>query len=118
MPPNVKTVPATPPAIVTAVVAILIKDPFKPVVGLVGAAGNLVGGLFSDRRLKKNIKHIGESPNGIKIYSFEYTNKNLGDGVYQGVMSDEIPKEAVVKHESGYDMVDYSKLDVEFKNLI
>jgi hypothetical protein len=33
-------------------------------------------------------------------------------------MSDEIPSEAVVKHPSGYDAVDYSKLDVEFKNLI
>jgi len=87
--------------------------------GMVSAGANLIGGLFgSDRRLKKNIKHIGKSPNGIKIYSFEYINKDLGDGVYQGVMSDEIPKEAVVKHKSGYDMVDYSKLDVEFKNLI
>jgi len=30
-------------------------------------------------------------------------------------MSDEIPKEAVVKHTDGFDRVDYSKLDVEFK---
>ena len=86
--------------------------------GLFSAGANLGGALFSDRRLKKNIKHIGNSPNGIKIYTFEYINKNVGDGVYQGVMSDEIPSEAVVKHPSGYDTVDYSKLDVEFKNLI
>tara|TARA_R100000234_G_C5002653_1_gene181078 strand:+ start:2216 stop:3250 length:1035 start_codon:yes stop_codon:yes gene_type:complete len=86
--------------------------------GLVGAGGNLIGSLFSDRRLKENIKHIGRSPSGIKIYTFEYKNKNIGDGIYQGVMSDEIPRDAVVKHDSGYDMVDYSKLDVEFKNLI
>ena len=42
IPPKVKTVPAAPPAIVTAVVAILIKDPFKPVVGLDGAPGIVV----------------------------------------------------------------------------
>lgn len=32
-------------------------------------------------------------------------------------MSDEIPQEAVIKHIDGYDRVDYSKLDVEFKNI-
>ena len=42
IPPSVNTVPAAPPAIVTAVVAMLIKDPFKPVVGFVGAPGMVV----------------------------------------------------------------------------
>ena len=32
-------------------------------------------------------------------------------------MSDEIPKENVVINQDGYDMVDYSNLDVEFKKL-
>jgi len=86
--------------------------------GLVSGAANLVGGLFSDRRLKKNIKQIGSSPKGIKIYTFEYIDDKLGKGTYQGVMSDEIPQEAVIKHSSGFDTVDYSKLDVEFKNII
>jgi hypothetical protein len=66
----------------------------------------------SDRRLKKNIKLIGKSPLGLNIYSFKYKDKK---GIYQGVMSDEIPKEAVIKHTDGFDRVDYSKLDVEFK---
>ena len=69
----------------------------------------------SDRRLKKNIKLIGYSPSGLKIYAFEYINNKLGKGIYQGVMSDEIPEYAVIKHQDGYDKVDYSKLDVEFK---
>lgn len=69
---------------------------------------------FSDRRLKKDIKLLGLSPSGIKIYSFKYIDSSIGKGVYQGVMSDEIPQDAVIKHASGYDMVDYSKLDVEF----
>ena len=83
----------------------------------VGIQGQMAG-MLSDRRLKKNIKHIGNSPSGIRIYKFEYIDDNLGKGMYQGVMSDEIPKEAVIKHSSGYDAVDYSKLDVEFKNII
>lgn len=74
-------------------------------------------GIFSDRRLKKNIKLIGKSNSGINIYLFEYINKLLGEGIFQGVMSDEIPIHAVVKHSSGYDWVDYSLLDVEFKSL-
>jgi len=32
-------------------------------------------------------------------------------------MSDEISQHAVIKNKDGYDMVDYSKLDVEFKNI-
>jgi hypothetical protein len=71
----------------------------------------------SDRRLKKNIKLIGNSPSGLKIYAFEYIDKIFGEGIFQGVMSDEIPQEAVIKHPDGYDRVNYSKLDVEFKRI-
>lgn len=83
---------------------------------LTGALGGIASA-FSDRRLKKNIKLIGKSSSGLNIYMFEYINKVLGDGIFQGVMSDEIPKEAVVKSKNGYDRVDYSKLDVEFKQI-
>jgi hypothetical protein len=83
---------------------------------LTGALGGIASA-FSDRRLKKNIKLIGKSPSGLNIYMFEYINKVLGDGIFQGVMSDETPKEAVVKSKNGYDRVDYSKLDVEFKQI-
>ena len=72
--------------------------------------------LLSDKRLKKNIKLIGQSIKGINIYSFEYIDSRIGKGVYQGVMSDEVPSYAV--HSiGGYDAVDYSKIDVEFKLL-
>jgi hypothetical protein len=71
----------------------------------------------SDRRLKQNIKFLRLSPSGLKIYRFEYINKLFGKGVYQGVMSDEIPQHAVIKHTDGFDRVDYSKLDVEFKQI-
>jgi hypothetical protein len=32
-------------------------------------------------------------------------------------MSDEIPAHAIVKHEDGFDRVNYNKLDVEFKKI-
>jgi hypothetical protein len=71
----------------------------------------------SDRRLKKNIKSIGESSSRLKIYSFEYIDKKYGEGIWQGVMSDEVPVDAVIKHLDGYDRVDYSKIDVQFKQI-
>jgi len=71
----------------------------------------------SDRRLKKNIQLIGHSLSGLRIYAFEYINKAFGEGIWQGVMSDEIPKDAIIKHKDGYDRVDYSQLDVEFKQI-
>ena len=70
----------------------------------------------SDRRLKKNITKIGESNRGFNIYSFEYKDSLDGEGLFQGVMSDEIPQEAVTSVD-GYDRVNYSMLDVEFKQI-
>jgi hypothetical protein len=74
-------------------------------------------GFGSDRRLKTNIVKTGKSPSGLNIYSFEYIDKSYGEGTYSGVMSDEIPKEAVTKGNNGFDRVDYSQLDVEFKKI-
>jgi len=87
--------------------------------GMYGSAMQGLGSALSgsDRRLKKNINLIGKSPKGINIYSFEYINKDYGSGLYQGVMSDEIPKEAVSVDFDGYDMVDYNMLDVDFKQI-
>jgi len=84
--------------------------------GMVSGVLSTVSGM-SDRELKKNIELIGKSPSGLKIYTFEYIDDKYGEGIFQGVMSDEIPQGAVMKNEDGYDMVDYSKLDVEFKNI-
>jgi len=66
---------------------------------------------FSDIRLKDNIELVGKSPSDINIYNFTYLNDPK---VYQGVMAQEVPW-ASVEHNSGYLMVDYSKVDVEFK---
>jgi len=72
----------------------------------------------SDRKLKKNIIKIGQSPSGLNVYSFEYINEDkFGKGVFQGVMSDEVPQYAVIKGSDGFDRVNYSLLDIEFKTI-
>ena len=74
--------------------------------------GGGFGGLgFSDIRLKDNIELVGKSKSDINIYNFTYLNDPT---VYQGVMAHEVPW-ASVKHDSGYLMVDYNKVDVDFK---
>ena len=97
---------------------------------MMGSALGSIGGMFgtlggqlaykqhldgSDRRLKQDIEFLRLSPSGLKIYSFKYKNR---EGVYEGVMSEEIPSYAVVKNFKGiYDGVDYSKIDVNFKQI-
>jgi len=66
---------------------------------------------FSDIRLKENVELIGKSPSNINIYKFNYKDNST---TYQGVMAHEVPW-ANVKHSNGYMMVDYDKVDVEFK---
>ena len=66
---------------------------------------------FSDIRLKENVELIGKSPSNINIYKFNYKNIST---TYQGAMAHEVPW-ASVKHDNGYMMIDYSKIDVELK---
>jgi hypothetical protein len=79
----------------------------------------IVTGVSSDRRLKTNITLIGTSDSGINIYTFEYKYKFSieGVGLFQGVMSDEVPMDAVSVDTHGFDVVDYSLIDVEFKRV-
>jgi hypothetical protein len=71
-----------------------------------GAAG-IQSGIFSDRRLKRNIVKIGEYLNGLAKYSFEY----IWGEKSNGAMADEVEKlipQAVMTHSSGYKMVNYA----------
>jgi hypothetical protein len=82
----------------------------------VGGFNNMMTGLFglgtaginkySDRRLKRNIEHIGTSPRGYPWYKFEYV---WGDKS-EGVMADEVDPSAVITGPDGYAMVDYRKV--------
>ena len=68
---------------------------------------------YSDIRLKENVELIGKSPSNINIYKFNYKGK---DTVYEGVMAQEVPW-ASIEDQDGYLMVDYSKVDVDFKKI-
>lgn len=83
--------------------------------GAMGLAGQLGAGYmagpmaFSDRRLKTDIKKVGQH-GALNVYEYRYfgsTEKQVG------VMADEVKKvfpHAVHRHANGYDMVDYSMI--------
>jgi hypothetical protein len=84
----------------------------------VSSIGNAVGKLFSDPRLKENIKAVGVMDNGLTLYSFEYKDEVKshpmgGEGVHIGVMADEVEQVfpyAVSTLDDGYKVVNYSLL--------
>ena len=73
----------------------------------------------SDPRSKENVLHVGYSPSGLNIYEFDY-KLGLGPaGRYRGVMSNEIPQNAVMPRSifDQFDAVNYAKVDVNFERL-
>jgi len=75
---------------------------------MMGGLGQAAGAasMFCDRRLKINIKRVGEFL-GFPFYTYDY----IWGEKAAGVMADEVNKEAVSTHSSGFKMVDYSKLN-------
>lgn len=71
--------------------------------GLFGLAGAGLS-LFSDERLKTDIKRVGVTDGGVPIYTYRYV---WGGPVMMGVMSKDVP-EAASMTDSGYEVVDYS----------
>ena len=65
--------------------------------------------MFSDRRLKKNIKQIGTRPDGLNVYEFDYI---WGGKRQVGLMAQEVQTiyPGAVSESGGYLMVDYSKV--------
>jgi hypothetical protein len=72
----------------------------------------------SDIRFKENIELIGKSESGINIYKFNYINQ---EGLYEGVIAQELIgteyESALMLDENNMYMVDYSKIDIEFKRI-
>jgi hypothetical protein len=65
---------------------------------------------MSDRRLKSDIKRVGATTHGLPLYEYMIFGQRQ-----RGVMADEVKKvmpEAVVRHPSGYDMVNYTMLEL------
>jgi hypothetical protein len=80
--------------------------------GATSSAGTAAGagaGMYSDRRLKKNIVRIGTHALGIGLYTWDY----IWGQPFTGVMADEVEKvmpEAVGTHPSGFKWVNYKML--------
>jgi hypothetical protein len=89
-------------------VPVTAASPFAQVAGAV-----TTGMALSDMRLKEDINLVGKSPSGINIYTFKYKGN---DKKYQGVMAHQVPHVSSV-NDDGYLMVDYNKLDVQFKEV-
>ena len=77
------------------------------------AGAAMTGMALSDMRLKEDINLVGKSPSGINIYTFKYKGD---DKKYQGVMAHQVPEASFVG-DDGYLKVNYTKLDVEFKEV-
>jgi hypothetical protein len=83
-----------------------------------GAPKGTFTSMFSDIRMKENIKPVGVLPNGLNIYEFDYKSefKDIaGYGKHIGVMAQEVEKVmpyAVIDADNGYKMVNYSMLGI------
>ena len=119
-----KTWTAPTPDIQMAAPAMRSTSMFSDILGFAGTVANVssmwaTGGIFgSDRRLKTDIKKIGTSIKGYNIYRYKYLDQSEE---YIGAMADEVFKknpEAVYRMDNGYMGVDYSKIDVEFKEVV
>jgi hypothetical protein len=75
-----------------------------------GAALSMAPLMFSDRRLKADVEQVGETRVSVPLYSFRYKWEPEGTQ-HVGVMSDEVPDDMVREHPSGFDMVDYSRVE-------
>lgn len=78
--------------------------------GTLGSLGSSALSYYSDRRLKENIRHIGQLANGLVTYAFNYIG---GSDQQFGVMAQEVLQvlpEAVSHDASGYMYVDYRKV--------
>ena len=76
--------------------------------------GQMYGPLRSDVRLKENIVNIGTSPQGYKVYEFNYKNDSTR---YRGLMAQDVIQKnpAAVGIADGYLTVDYRMTDVNFE---
>jgi hypothetical protein len=89
---------------------------FSGILGAVGAAGQGLGALFSDARLKKNVRKVG-TRDGVSFYKWEWNKagKQLGAEAHptQGVIAQELERthpDLVVTGPHGFKMVDYTGL--------
>jgi len=87
--------------------------------GLLGTVGSVVGAIFSDKRVKKDLGKISkadieEFKKSIKPYRFKYKDESMGDGEWVGVMAQDLEKSklgrTVVEERDGVKVVNLKKL--------
>ena len=76
--------------------------------------GQIFGAMRSDIKLKENIEEVGTSPQGYKIYEFNYKG---GDVRFRGAMAQDVVQKnpMAVGIDQNYLTVDYSKIDVKME---
>lgn len=81
------------------------SSPLSTAVGLASIGSSI----FSDERLKSNIKRVGTHPLGIGVYDYDKFGKRERGLLAQEV--EEVMPEAVKEHSSGYKKVNYGLLN-------
>ena len=94
----------------------VVMPPTNRLGGALNIAGQVLGiassiSTLSDRKTKENIVEVGTSPQGYKIYEFNYKG---GDVRFRGAMAQDVLKKnpMAVGIDQNYLTVDYSKIDV------
>ena len=74
----------------------------------------IAGAFSSDIRLKENVEQVDTSPDGYKVYEFNYKGN---DTRYRGAMAQDVVKKnpMAVGIRDNYLTVDYSKIDVDME---
>tara|TARA_R100000458_G_scaffold29836_1_gene27430 strand:- start:2890 stop:3666 length:777 start_codon:yes stop_codon:yes gene_type:complete len=80
----------------------------------VSGFGTLFGKDWSDIRLKENVVEVGVSPQGYKIYEFNYKGQDVR---FRGAMAQDVVQKnpMAVGIDQNYLTVDYSKIDVKME---
>ena len=100
------------PAAFGAPVMLPPRDYFTGALQVISTGASVVSAFrASDRKLKENIKQVGVSPQGYKIYEFNYIG---GDVRFRGAMAQDVIQKnpMAVGIDQNYLTVDYSKIDV------
>ena len=91
--------------------------------GLYNAMSGGGGATGSDIRLKENVQRVGELPNGLGLYEFDYKpefKEEYGHGRYRGVMAHEVEEfmpKAVITLEDGHKGVIYALIGAEMEEV-
>tara|TARA_A100001201_G_scaffold69469_1_gene64103 strand:+ start:754 stop:1503 length:750 start_codon:yes stop_codon:yes gene_type:complete len=103
------------PAAYGAPVMMPPRDTLTGALNIASSIASIAGAFAgSDIKLKEDVKQVGVSPQGYKIYEFNYKGN---DTRYRGVMAQDVVKinPMAVHVQDGFLAVDYSKVDVDME---